>query len=133
MSGADDGALRGRRARSFGTVADEYERGRPGYAAEAIRWLLGEQPLHVLDLGAGTGKLTAALLAAGHDVTAVEPLEPMRERLAARLPAALALEGSAEALPLRDSSVDAVLDDNHPFARSSASDGAIFEPPCHSS
>jgi hypothetical protein len=53
---------RDRRARSFGQVADLYQRGRPGYPPEAIEWLLGPEPLDVLDLGAGTGKLTAALL-----------------------------------------------------------------------
>ena len=99
---------RARRASSFAHVADEYERGRPGYPREAIRWLLGPDPLDVLDLGAGTGKLTAALLAAGHRVTAVEPLAEMRAILTATLPQAQALEGTAERLPLDDASVDAV-------------------------
>ena len=99
---------RARRASSFGRVANEYERGRPGYPPAAIAWLLGSEPLEVLDVGAGTGKLTQALLAAGHRVIAVEPLEQMRAILAERLPAARALAGSAEALPLADASVDAV-------------------------
>jgi SAM-dependent methyltransferase len=99
---------RTQRARSFARVADEYERGRPGYPREAIEWLLGSEPLEVLDLGAGTGKLTEALLEGGHRVIAVEPLEEMRAILAARLPGADALEGTAEDLPLRDASVDAV-------------------------
>jgi len=64
------------RARSFGAVADRYQRGRPGYSAATIRWLLGAEPLEVLDLGAGTGKLTAALLAAGHAATASSPADP---------------------------------------------------------
>jgi ubiquinone/menaquinone biosynthesis C-methylase UbiE len=99
---------RSKRASSFANVADEYERGRPGYPPEAIAWLLGERPLDVLDLGAGTGKLTGALLGAGHRVIAVEPLAQMRAILASNHPDALALEGTAEALPLQDASVDAV-------------------------
>lgn len=99
---------RAQRASSFANVADEYERGRPGYPPEAIAWLLGERPLEVLDLGAGTGKLTGALLAAGHSVIAVEPLAQMRAILARSHPAARALEGTAEALPLDRASVDAV-------------------------
>lgn len=102
------GASRTQRARSFGRVAAEYERGRPGYPPEAIEWLLGARPLEVLDLGAGTGKLTRALLDAGHRVTAVEPLDEMRAILSSQLPAARTLAGSAEHLPLADASVDAV-------------------------
>ena len=101
-------ARRDQRARSFARVAAEYERGRPGYPAEAIQWLLGAGPLEVLDLGAGTGKLTRALLDAGHRVTAVEPLDEMRAILSSQLPAASVLAGSAEHLPLADASVDAV-------------------------
>jgi SAM-dependent methyltransferase len=96
------------RASSFARVAGEYERGRPGYPPEAIEWLLRPRPLAVLDLGAGTGKLTAALIEAGHLVTAVEPLQEMRAILTSRLPQARALEGTAEHLPLADASVDAV-------------------------
>jgi SAM-dependent methyltransferase len=101
-------ASRAQRASSFGRVAVEYERGRPGYPREAIDWLLGPEQLDVLDLGAGTGKLTRALLDAGHRVIAVEPLEEMRAILTDALPAAHALAGTAEQLPLRDASVDAV-------------------------
>jgi SAM-dependent methyltransferase len=97
------------RARSFGGVAELYQRGRPGWPAGAIEWLLGSEPLDVLDLGAGTGKLTAALLAGGHRVTALEPLPEMREILAATLPDASAIDGRAEQLPLTDQSVDAVV------------------------
>jgi SAM-dependent methyltransferase len=99
---------RGERAGSFGRVAEEYERGRPGYPRAAIDWLLGERPLDVLDVGAGTGKLTAALADAGHRVVAVEPLPEMRAILTARLPDVRTLAGSAEALPLPDACVDAV-------------------------
>jgi SAM-dependent methyltransferase len=101
-------ASKAQRASSFAHVAREYDRGRPSYPREAIQWLLGEEPLEVLDVGAGTGKLTGALLDAGHRVIAVEPLAQMRAILAAALPAARALAGSAEALPLQDASVDAV-------------------------
>jgi SAM-dependent methyltransferase len=101
-------ATRAQRASSFGRVAGEYERGRPGYPREAIDWLLGPEQLDVLDLGAGTGKLTRALLDAGHRVIAVEPLEEMRAILAATLPSAHALAGTAEQLPLKDASVGAV-------------------------
>ena len=83
------------RARSFGSVVAEYQRGRPSYPRAAIDWLLGDQPLDVLDLGAGTGKLTdGTALRAGHRVTAVEPLEQMRELLITRLPHVRTLEGS---------------------------------------
>jgi ubiquinone/menaquinone biosynthesis C-methylase UbiE len=97
------------RAGSFGSVAATYDRGRPGWPAEAIGWLLGPAPRDVLDLGAGTGKLTAALLAAGHRVTALEPSAGMREVLAARVAAAAIVDGRAEDLPFADSSFDAVL------------------------
>jgi ubiquinone/menaquinone biosynthesis C-methylase UbiE len=97
------------RASSFGRVASEYERGRPGYPHEAIDWLLGREPLEVLDLGAGTGKLTRALLEAGHRVIAVEPLEQMRAILTAGYPEARTLAGLAEQLPLENASVDAVV------------------------
>jgi SAM-dependent methyltransferase len=97
------------RARSFGGVAAEYQRGRPGYPPEAIAWLLGERPLEVVDLGAGTGKLTDALLRAGHSVTAVEPLAQMRAILAERLPEVTVCEGTAERTGLPDASADAIL------------------------
>lgn len=97
------------RARSFGAVADEYDRGRPGYPLAAVRWLLGEAPLDVVDLGAGTGKLTAALLAAGHSVVAVEPLAEMRAHLAARLPDVRVLAATAEETGLPDGCCDAVV------------------------
>jgi SAM-dependent methyltransferase len=102
-------AERDRRARSFAAVAAEYQRGRPGYPREAIAWILGDRSLEVLDVGAGTGKLTEALIAAGHRAIAVEPLEAMRTLLESAVPAARVLEGSAEALPLADASVDVVV------------------------
>jgi len=101
-------ASRAQRASSFARVADEYQRGRPGYPREAIEWLLGADALEVLDLGAGTGKLTSALLDCGHRVIAVEPLAEMRAILTSTLPAAHAFAGTAERLPLKYASVDAV-------------------------
>jgi SAM-dependent methyltransferase len=97
------------RATSFADVADAYERARPGYPEEAVRWLVGEEPCDVVDLGAGTGKLTCTLVALGHRVTAVEPLAAMREHLQTAAPAAAALEGSAEAIPVSDAGTDVVI------------------------
>ncbi len=102
----------GNPARSFDTAAAEYERHRPEYPVEAIRWAADRLGLaagaRVLDLGAGTGKLTRGLVAVGFDVVAVEPGDPMREQLRAALPAVEALAGSAEEIPLPDASVDGV-------------------------
>lgn len=99
------------RARSFGAVAEEYDRARPTYPAEAIHWALGaDEPRDVVDLGAGTGKLTQALLRAGHRVTAVEPSEGMRSVLVRRFGERVtALTASAEATGLPDRSADAVV------------------------
>lgn len=99
------------RARSFGAAAAAYAEHRPGYPAEAVEWALAPvagAPLRLLDLAAGTGKLTEALLPRG-EVTAVEPDPAMLAELQARLPGVEALEGSAEAIPLPDASFDAVL------------------------
>ncbi len=97
------------RAEAFGLYATEYERGRPGYPAAAVRWLLGTDPLVVADLGAGTGKLTAALVAQGHRVPAVEPLSEMRVVLADRAPEAQLIDGTAEQTGLPGQCVDAVV------------------------
>ncbi|MCU1530421.1 MAG: hypothetical protein JWP75_4184 [Frondihabitans sp.] len=96
-------------ATSFGSVAEVYDRGRPGYPAEAIDWLLPEGAQHVVDLGAGTGKLTRLLLERVDRVTAVEPSEGMRKQLIRAVPTAQILPGSAERLPLDGESFDAVL------------------------
>jgi SAM-dependent methyltransferase len=99
------------RARSFETVAVEYERHRPDYPEEALRWAADELGLEagacVLDLGAGTGKLTRGLVEAGLEVVAVEPGAAMLEQLRTAVPGAEALEGSAESIPLPDGSVAA--------------------------
>jgi SAM-dependent methyltransferase len=93
---------------AFADVAGAYERGRPEYPEEAVRWLVGDDPRDVVDLGAGTGKLARALVALGHRVTAVEPLDEMRAELHAAVPDARALAGRAEAMPLPDASADVV-------------------------
>ena len=96
-------------AASFGAAADAYERGRPPYPAEAIDWLLPPGAMRVLDLGAGTGKLTRQLTGRGLDVTAVEPSEGMREQLGRAVPGVRVLAGTGERIPLPGRSVDAVL------------------------
>ena len=98
-------------SRAWGDSADVYERARPGYPPEAIDFLhgLGLGPDgDVLDLAAGTGKLTRALIAAGARVTAVEPLFAMRQMLQQRLPEATVMEGTAEHIPVEDASMDLV-------------------------
>jgi SAM-dependent methyltransferase len=95
---------------SFGTAAAAYAEHRPDYAQAAVRWALAPAPgRRVLDLGAGTGKLTATLVAAGVEVVAVEPDPAMLAELRGALPEVRALSGSAESIPLPDRSVDAVV------------------------
>lgn len=99
-------------AEQFASAADAYERGRPEYAPAVVGALAAELGLApgapVLDLAAGTGKLTRALVAGGLEVVAVEPQASLRERLAAAVGAERVRDGLAEAIPLPDSSVDAV-------------------------
>jgi SAM-dependent methyltransferase len=106
-------SIRGEAMRGFGQGAAAYERGRPGYPVEAIQWLLAELRLEpgrtVLDVGAGTGKLTRELVSRGASVVAVEPVPAMRAVLEQAVPAARALDGTAEALPVADESVDAIV------------------------
>lgn len=103
------------RKQSFGATADDYDRTRPDYIPDAVAWCLepaGAPPRRVVDLGAGTGKLTRVLLALGHEVIAVEPDEAMRMRLVAALgdEERLAVSaGTAESIPVDDASVDAVV------------------------
>jgi SAM-dependent methyltransferase len=95
-------------ARSFNDVAEAYDFGRPRYddhAIEAIATAAGGGP-RLLDLGAGTGRLSAPLLERGYDVVAVEPLDEMRAILTQKIGADRALGGHAEALALPDESVD---------------------------
>jgi SAM-dependent methyltransferase len=111
---AQDDGPRDARARSFGTIAEAYHRHRPGYPAAAVDWALAPLATPVtdralLDLGAGTGKLTAALVGRAATVTAVEPDPGMLDVLRAALPGVTALAGDAEHIPLPDASVHAVL------------------------
>jgi SAM-dependent methyltransferase len=100
-------------ASSFGAAAGAYAEHRPDYAQAAVRWALAPAGgLRVLDLGAGTGKLTATLVAVGAAVVAVEPDAAMLTQLRRALPDVDARPGSAEAIPLPDASVDAVLAGN---------------------
>jgi SAM-dependent methyltransferase len=112
-----------RRAASFGAAAQAYAAHRPDYPPAAIAWALEparalaaarQRPLRILDLGAGTGKLTAQLagltLADGPaEVSAVEPDPHMLAQLHERLPGVRAEAGRAEEIPLPDGAVDAVL------------------------
>jgi SAM-dependent methyltransferase len=101
-----------RHAASFGRVADAYDRGRPPYPPAALAWLTDELGVTVastvLDLAAGTGKLTDALVPLAGRVIAVEPLAEMRRVLSARRPGVEVMAGRAEGIPLGDGSVDAV-------------------------
>ena len=116
-------------ARGFDSTADAYERGRPDYPQEAVDALaaaLGIGPgTTVVDLGAGTGKLTRLLVPTGARVVAVEPLVRMRDVLARESTGVQVLDGTAHAMPLTDGSVDAVVAAQafHWFA----DDGALAE------
>jgi SAM-dependent methyltransferase len=99
-------------ATSFGTAADLYDRARPGYPPEAVEWALAAArppATRIVDLGAGTGIMSRLLRALDYAVLAVEPDDQMRQRLAAATPDATALAGHAEAMPLPDAGVDAVV------------------------
>jgi SAM-dependent methyltransferase len=99
--------------RGFERQAEAYERGRPEYPAPATTWLAAELGLGpgrtVVDVGAGTGKLTRSLVPSGATVIAVEPVAAMRGVLERELPGVSALEGAAESLPLDDGAADAVV------------------------
>lgn len=100
-------------ARGFTSGADVYERARPTYPDGAVAWICNRLGIHagrtVLDLGAGTGKLTRQLVPTRARIVAVEPLDAMREKLTKAVPEVEALAGTAEAIPLPDESVDAVV------------------------
>ena len=100
---------RKRQAGSFGAGAAAYERARPSYPAAAVDWLIPDTARRVLDLGAGTGKLTRLLAGRGLDVVAVDPSAGMLVELRRVLPDVEVHEGSAEAIPLPDGSIDAAL------------------------
>ena len=99
-------------AAGFSSAADVYERARPSYPADAVAWLVEVAQLApgrvVVDVGAGTGKLTRLLVPTGARVIAVEPVAEMRAKLTETTPGVELLDGVAEALPLEDASVDAL-------------------------
>ncbi|HEV8449828.1 MAG TPA: class I SAM-dependent methyltransferase [Gaiellales bacterium] len=99
-------------AEAFAGSADSYDRARPGYEDEPLDWAFSELGLDggsvVLDLAAGTGKLSQALAPRAGRLIAVEPLPEMRRLLAARAPEPTLLDGTAEQIPIDDGSVDAV-------------------------
>jgi SAM-dependent methyltransferase len=109
VTGLHDPASWYERRTSFGSVAADYAALRPGYPSDVVAFLLGDRPLRVLDLGAGTGLLTGVLLAAGHEVVAVDPSAEMLAQLRERHPDVPADVGGAEAVPLPDHSVDGVV------------------------
>lgn len=106
-------AIREEARRGFQQGAAAYERGRPGYPREAIEWLWQELELApgrtVVDVGAGTGKLTRELVGSGASVVAVEPVPGMRSVLEQAVPGVQALDGTAEALPVGDQAVHAIV------------------------
>jgi SAM-dependent methyltransferase len=105
-------SIREEAAVGFQQGADAYERGRPGYSPEVVEWLWQELRLGpgrtVIDVAAGTGKLTRELVRSGANVTAVEPVPAMRAVLEQVVPDARALDATAEALPIDDGAVDAI-------------------------
>jgi SAM-dependent methyltransferase len=96
-------------AGSFGTAAALYERARPSYPSDALDWLLPAGSPDVLDLGAGTGKLTRLIAARDLHVEAVDPSEQMLAELQGVLPDVPTHVGTAERIPVPDASFDAVL------------------------
>jgi len=107
-------ATREEMSRSFGSATGAYETGRPEYPADAVEWML--QParsegrsVRVADVGAGTGKLTRALVEAGGQVVAVDPDAAMLEALREAVPGVPTFVGTGEALPLPDEALDAVV------------------------
>jgi ubiquinone/menaquinone biosynthesis C-methylase UbiE len=96
-------------AASFDRAAEVYEKARPEYPAEAVDWMLPLAARTVLDLGAGTGKLTRALAARGLEIFAVDPSPKMLDQLRTAIPGATVSVGVAEDIPLPDAFVDAIV------------------------
>ncbi len=114
MALSKQGALHPAAQRGFEKEAQAYARGRPDYPQALSDWLL--QPVglgpgrQAADVGAGTGKFTALLARAGAQITAVEPVDAMRAQIAALgLDGGSALPGTAQAMPLADTALDAVV------------------------
>jgi SAM-dependent methyltransferase len=99
-------------AEGFGQNAADYERSRPSYPAEAVACIVGRAEIRpgrvVVDLAAGTGKLTRLLVPTGASVIAVEPVAAMREQLSLAVPGVDVRAGTAESIPLPDATVDVV-------------------------
>jgi len=99
---------------SFGSEAQTYESGRPDYPIQAVDWMLqpvvgGERSIRVADVGAGTGKLTRAVLELGAEVVAIDPDPKMLAVLRENVHGVPTFIGSAESLPVPDASLDAVV------------------------
>jgi len=101
-------AERSARSSSFGSIAADYERYRPGPPADVAAWFVPEPVDCVVDLGAGTGALTRLLVDRAREVFAVEPDDRMRAVLAAEVTGARALAGRGEAIPVPDASAQGV-------------------------
>jgi SAM-dependent methyltransferase len=100
-------------ARGFEAAADRYDSGRPGYPGGAVSRLVRELGMatgaEVVELGAGTGKLTELLVPTGAHITAIEPVAAMREALSRTCPSVVVADGTAERIPLPDASADALV------------------------
>jgi SAM-dependent methyltransferase len=96
-------------SRSFGSVADAYDRARPSYPLEAAEWMVGRHPSTVVEVGAGTGKFTDLLVRLGHDVLATDPDDAMLAHLRLRHPDLRVATAPAEAVPAATRSVDTVV------------------------
>ena len=101
------------RATSFGAEAANYEAGRPEYPFDAVAWMLERMPAdsrRIVDVGAGTGKLTRVLShAPGAEVVAVDPDPAMLAALRQSVPGVPTFQGTAEQMPLPDASIDAAV------------------------
>jgi SAM-dependent methyltransferase len=100
-------------ASGYAASAEAYDRGRPSYPLEAVAWIARTLRLHsgstLVELGAGTGKLTSQLVPLRARLIALEPVAEMRARLSVAVPSALPLAGTAEAIPLGEATVDAAV------------------------
>ena len=132
------GRDRATEALAFGAAAAAYDRYRPTYPPAALQWALGAEPLRVVDLGAGTGLLTRVLLRLGHHVIAVDPDARMRAQMSENDDLVEPQAGTAEAIPVPDGSVDAVVagqayhwfdpDKAHPEIARVLRAGGVFAP-----
>ncbi|HSJ51026.1 MAG TPA: class I SAM-dependent methyltransferase [Actinomycetota bacterium] len=100
-------------ARGFEAAVERYERGRPGYPDDAVTYLVDRLGIgegsDLIELGAGTGKLTELLVHTGARIVAIEPVDGMRRALERNVPTARVLGGTAEAIPLPHASADAAV------------------------